>query len=128
MAKEMRERRSAKALRLPGLCLLLLRIGRMPKEACSSYTCKIAFCLLLANVPMGIGGAALCVLLHGLSGKVIYLWTATAVYAFSWLMLLGGVFMAGRELAAKIIANTRRKIAAWKRLRKKLCQNCATSE
>ncbi|NLF94385.1 MAG: hypothetical protein GX564_10920 [Oligosphaeraceae bacterium] len=128
MAKKPKEHQNKKQISPPGLCLLLLRICRMPKDACASYNCKIAFCLLLANTPMGIGGAALCVLLHGLSGKIIYLWTATAVYVFSWLMLLLGIYLAGRELTAKLWRNTRRKIAAWKRLRKKLCQNCATSE
>ena len=128
MADKPQEHRRKKQVSPPGLCLLLLRICRMPKDACASKNCKIAFFLLLTNVPVGIGGAALCVLLHGLSGKIIYLWAATAVYAFSWLMLLLGIFLAGRELAGKVSRNTRRKFAAWKRLRKKLCQNCATSE
>ncbi len=114
-------------VKVPGICLLVLRICRLPKKPCLSLTSKIAFWLLLTNVPIGIGGAALCVLLHGLSGKITYLWTGTAIYVSSWLMLALGVGLAGKELANEISANARRKIAAWKRFRKKLRQNCATS-
>ncbi len=110
-----------------GGCRLLLKICRLPKESRTSLTGKIAFFLLLTNVPVGLGGAALCGLLYGLSGKNIYLWAAPAVYAFSWLMLILGIFWAGKEMAAKISATSRRKIAVWKRWRK-LGQNCATSE
>ena len=96
----------------------------MPPE-CASWECKLGFFCLISNVPIGIIGAATCILLHSITDKDLFLALGTIIYAVSWLILFLGIFLTGKHLAAKIRKNIRIKVRAWRKLRKKLRHNCA---
>jgi hypothetical protein len=110
--------------KIPGVWVLVCRICRIP-PACRTWECKLGFFCLISNVPIGIIGAAVCILLHSITDKDFFIALGTIIYAASWLMLLLGVFLTGKHLAAKIRKNLHVKVRAWRKLRKKLRQNCA---
>jgi hypothetical protein len=110
--------------KIPGLCVLLCRICRIPPK-CESWECKLGFFCLISNVPIGITGAAMGILLNSLTDKDIFLVVGTIIYAASWLILALGILLTGKHLATKIRKNLKIKVRAWRKLRKKLRQNCA---
>ncbi|MFA6930923.1 MAG: hypothetical protein WCT05_11400 [Lentisphaeria bacterium] len=111
--------------KLPSLCVLLLRICRIP-TICANWKCKLGFACLISNVPIGILGAATCILLHTITNKHFFLLLATITYATSWLILLLGIVLTGKHLSGKIRKKIKIKFQAWGKTRKKLRQNCAT--
>lgn len=110
--------------KIPGLCVLIQRICKIPAE-CSTWEYKIGFFCLISNIPIGMVGAAICILLNTVTNKPVFLLLGTILYATSWLILLLGIFLTGKHLAAKIRKNIRIKVNAWKKFRKKLRQNYA---
>lgn len=110
--------------KVPGLCVLIQRICRIPAE-CTTWECKLGFLCLISNIPIGIIGAASCILLNTITDKPVFLLLGTIIYATSWLILLLGIFLTGKHLTSKIRKNIRIKVNAWKKFRKKLRQNYA---
>jgi len=110
--------------KVPGLCVLIQRICRVP-AACKTWDCKLGFLCLIFNIPIGILGATTCVLLNSITKKPMFLMLGTSIYATSWLILLLGIFLTGKHLAANIRKNIRIRVSAWKKFRKKLRQNYA---
>lgn len=104
--------------------MLLQRICRIPAN-CTTWECKLGFLCLISNIPIGIIGVAGCLLLNSITEKNCFLLMGTLIYATSWLILLLGIFLTGKHLAAKIRKNIRIKVKAWKKFRKKLRQNYA---
>jgi len=113
--------------KVPGVCVLIHRICRVP-AGCTTWEYKLGFFCLISNIPIGIGGAAVCILLNTITDRPMFLLLGTIIYAISWLMLFLGIFLTGKHFAEQIRRNTRIKYKAWKKFRKKLRQNCAIQQ
>lgn len=75
--------------------------------------------LVAVNVPFGYGGAALCTLAAGRCPQWRLEWMAgaAAVYALSWLMLLGGTLLAGPAAVRSFRQRLPAAWRAWRRIR-----------
>ena len=82
----------------------------------------IGVILLAINVPFGYGGAAICSALAAAHPEQKSFWIAAAagVYAFSWVMLLGGSAMAGPPVARAFKRRLPLTWRAWRRRRKRV--------
>jgi len=65
----------------------------------------IGILFLVLNIPFGWFGAALCVYLGKKYNKKFYYFLSVIVYALSWLMLVAGIYLCGKDYAKTIFEN-----------------------
>ncbi|MFA6723953.1 MAG: hypothetical protein WCS95_04705 [Lentisphaeria bacterium] len=111
----------------PNHCVLLLRLC-WPAAGFQTWRSKLGLFLLAANVPIGILGAALFAALYARYDKPVFIALALLVYAFSWLMLLAGLWLCGKTALTNIKHKRKVKYRAWKYLRHKRSLNTKTHQ
>jgi hypothetical protein len=110
----------------PNHCVLLLRLC-WPAAGFQTWRSKLGLFLLTANVPIGILGAALFAALYARYDKPVFIALALLVYAFSWLMLLAGLWLCGKTALTNIKHKRKVKYRAWKYLRHKRSSDTSDS-
>ncbi len=93
--------------------LRLFRPGRL------SHAAYIGLLMLLLNVPIGWGGAAICAAIGAKTEQPIWGAISLGVYILSWGMLLLGTYLAGKDTVAIFKQSFPRSYRAWKSSRTK---------
>ena len=106
----------------PNHCVLMLRLLSLADRV-KTWRGKLGLFLLVSNVPIGLVGAAIFTLLYAHYEKAIFISLALLIYAFSWLMLLAGTLLCGRNAVKNIKHKGHIRYLAWKYLRHKRSRN-----
>ncbi len=100
-------------------CLLSERMWRVAKRACGNLRTQIGLILLLVNVPFGYSALAICSWLFLRTGLLMWTYIGGACYALSWLMLLTGTYLTGKQVKDGLWRDLKRTYRSWRKFVKR---------
>lgn len=101
------------------VCLLCERWWRVTKADCRSLRARIGVILLLVNVPFGYSALAICGFLYVQTKNAFWTYLGGACYVLSWLMLVAGTYLTGKQVKDSLGKRLKRVYRSWRRFNKR---------